>query len=57
MQLNKNNQFVEYSLEYGVSLIKAFLDRDEPMNRESLAREWKDATGEDITEEQLKEIL
>jgi hypothetical protein len=55
--LNKNNQFVEYALKHGVTLIEAFNDRDEPMNEKSLSREWKDATGKDITREELEEIL
>jgi hypothetical protein len=55
--LNKNNQFVEYALKYEVTLIEAFNDRDEPMNEKSLSREWKDATGKDITKEELEEIL
>jgi len=55
--LNKNNQFVEYALKYGVTLIEAFKDRDEPMNERSLSREWKDATGRDITKDELEEIL
>lgn len=57
MKLNEKNQFVEYSIKHGVSLVEAFNDRDEPMDRMRLAKEWKDATGEDLTEEQLEEIL
>ena len=55
--LNKNNQFVEYALKHGVTLIEAFNDRDEPMNEKSLSREWKDATGRDITKQELESIL
>jgi len=55
--LNKNNQFVEYALKYNVTLIEAFNDRDEPMNEKSLSREWKDATGKDITRDELEAIL
>lgn len=55
--LNKNNQFVEYALKHDVTLIEAFKDRDEPMNEKSLSREWKDATGKEITKEELRAIV
>ena len=55
--MNPDNQFVEYAIKYNVSLVEAFKDRDEPMNKASLSREWKDATEKEITEEELKQIM
>lgn len=50
------NQFIQYAQNYDCSVAKAIADRDWPMNQEQCIKAFKEATGQNPTADQVREM-